>query len=155
MPTVALNNCETTRETRRAAKLRLSKFWGKKDKNKMDPTPENLMALSNYLRQTMSPESAARKPAEEFLRSVENQRGFPLLLLNLLGSEDSNPEMMAVKLAAAINFKNYIKRNWKIVSNLLLEFINLFLKVVKFRPRMRVTKFMETIVKQSNDPLLN
>ena len=88
----------------------------------MDPTPENLMALSNYLRQTMSPESAARKPAEEFLRSVENQRGFPLLLLNLLGSEDSNPEMMAVKLAAAINFKNYIKRNWKIVSNLLLKF---------------------------------
>merc|ERR1719411_1249211 len=65
----------------------------------------------------MSPEATIRKPAESFLIKVETQRGFPLLLLTLLGSEDSNPEMMAVKLAAAINFKNYIKRNWKITED--------------------------------------
>ena len=81
----------------------------------MDATPENLLALSNYLKQTMSPDAAARKPAEDFLRSVEGQRGFPLLLLTLLGSQDSSPETATVKLAAAITFKNYIKRNWKVV----------------------------------------
>lgn len=82
----------------------------------MDPTPENLNALSTYLKQTMSPEAGVRKPAEDFLRSVENQPGFPLLLLTLLGSENNDPETQSIKLAASINFKNYIKRNWKIVS---------------------------------------
>lgn len=82
----------------------------------MDPTPENLAALSNYLKQTMSPDAAMRKPAEDFLRSVEGQKGFPLLLLTLLGSENNDAESQSVKLAASINFKNYIKRNWKIVS---------------------------------------
>ena len=82
----------------------------------MDPTPDNLKTLSNYLKQTMSPDAGIRKPAEEFLRQHECQRGFALLLLTLLGSEDTSPDMMYVKIAAAINFKNYIKRNWKIVS---------------------------------------
>ena len=81
----------------------------------MDATPENLMALSNYLKQTMSLDAAARKPAEDFLRSLEGQRGFPLLLLTLLGSQDSSPDSPTIKLAAAITFKNYIKRNWKVV----------------------------------------
>ena len=84
----------------------------------MDPTPENLQALSTYLKQTMSPETQVRKPAEDFLRSVEGQKGFPLLLLTLLGSDNNDPEAISIKLAAAINFKNYIKRNWKIVSEL-------------------------------------
>ena len=82
----------------------------------MEPTNENLMALSNYLKQTMSPDAATRKPAEQYLETVERNRGFALLLLTLLRSEDNSPEMAAVKLAAAINFKNFVKRNWKIVS---------------------------------------
>ena len=94
----------------------------------MDPTPDNLKALSNYLKQTMSPDAGIRKPAEDFLRQHECQRGFALLLLTLLGSEDTSPDMMYVKIAAAINFKNYIKRNWKIVSKLRS---NCFLKIFK------------------------
>ena len=82
----------------------------------MEATPENLQALSNFLKQTMSPDSKARNQAEDFLRQHEGQRGFALLLLNLLGSDSNDPEMQTVKLAAAINFKNFIKRNWKIVS---------------------------------------
>ena len=82
----------------------------------MDATPENLNALSNYLRQTMSPDAGTRKPAEQFLQQVEVQKGFPILLLTLLDSSDNDPNVLTMKQAAAINFKNYIKRNWKIVS---------------------------------------
>merc|ERR1711962_701181 len=48
---------------------------------------------------------------------MAGQRGFALLLLNLLGSDSNDPEMQTVKLAAAINFKNFIKRNWKITED--------------------------------------
>ena len=40
----------------------------------MDANPENLNALSNYLRQTMSPDASARKPAEQFLQKVEVEK---------------------------------------------------------------------------------
>ena len=84
----------------------------------MDPTPENLQTLSNYLKQTMSPVSKDRNQAEKFLQQHEGNQGFSLLLLNLLGSDSNDPQMQCVKLAAAINFKNFIKRNWKIVSSI-------------------------------------
>ena len=89
----------------------------------MEATPENLQALSNFLKQTMSPDSKARNQAEDFLRQHEGQRGFALLLLNLLGSDSNDPEMQTVKLAAAINFKNFIKRNWKIVSLGVIQYL--------------------------------
>ena len=89
----------------------------------MDPTPENLQTLSNYLKQTMSPVSKDRNQAEKFLQQHEGNQGFSLLLLNLLGSESNDPEMQCVKLAAAINFKNFIKRNWKIVSSIVYVII--------------------------------
>ena len=82
----------------------------------MDPTPENLNQLQELLKQTMNPDSKVRNHAENFLKKFEGERGFALLLLNLLGSDNNTPEIQSVKLAAAINFKNFIKRNWKIVS---------------------------------------
>ena len=75
---------------------------------------ENLQALSNYLQQTMSPDINLRKPAEDFLRSVEDRQGYAMLLLALLGAERQCGN--DIKLAAAIAFKNFIKRNWKVVS---------------------------------------
>lgn len=85
----------------------------------MEPTAENLSALTKYLQQSMSPDAATRKPAEEFLRSVESQRGFGILLLTLLDSPNTHHHgaaraISAVEVAAAVTFKNYIKRNWKI-----------------------------------------
>jgi hypothetical protein len=83
----------------------------------MNASPDNLNQLSNYLRLTTSPDASVRKPAEEFLRNLESQRGFPLLLLTLLDSpNDNNPDTGMIKISAAINFKNFIKRNWKVVS---------------------------------------
>ena len=109
----------------------------------MEATPENLQALSNFLKQTMSPDSKARNQAEDFLRQHEGQRGFALLLLNLLGSDSNDPEMQTVKLAAAINFKNFIKRNWKIVSLPLFSLFCLYLEAFFFKENKK-GKFLRT-----------
>ena len=80
----------------------------------MEVSEENLLALSNYLQQSMSPDMNQRKPAEDFLRSVESQQGFPILVLTLLGPD--RPTDAAIKIAGAIAFKNFIKRNWKVIA---------------------------------------
>ena len=80
----------------------------------MEMNEENLQALTTYLQQTMSPDINLRKPAEDFLKSVEGQHGYAMLLLAMLGTE--RQVAMDIKLAAAIAFKNFIKRNWKVVS---------------------------------------
>lgn len=47
--------------------------------------------------------------AEQFLESVDNNRNFPQLLLMLI---DKNEVDVTIRIAGAIAFKNYIKRNW-------------------------------------------
>lgn len=52
--------------------------------------------------------------AEKFLEGVEVNQNYPLLLLNLV----HKPEIdMTIRIAGAIAFKNYIKRNWPVVSD--------------------------------------
>ena len=80
----------------------------------MELNEENLQALSSYLQQSLSHDANIRKPAEDFLRSIECQRGYAILVLTLLGPERQIAD--AVKIAGAIAFKNFIKRNWKVVS---------------------------------------
>ena len=79
----------------------------------MEINDQNLQAMANYLQQTMSPDREVRKPAEEFLKSVEVQQGYPVLMLTLLSKDGVD---LAIKVAASITFKNFIKRNWKVVS---------------------------------------
>lgn len=50
--------------------------------------------------------------AEKFLESVEGNQNYPLLLLTLLEKSQDN----VIRVCAAVTFKNYIKRNWRIVS---------------------------------------
>lgn len=51
--------------------------------------------------------------AEKFLEGVEVNQNYPMLLLNLV----HKPEVdMTIRIAGAIAFKNYIKRNWPVVS---------------------------------------
>ena len=50
--------------------------------------------------------------AEKFLESVEGNQNYPLLLLTLLEKSQDN----VIKVCASVTFKNYIKRNWRIVS---------------------------------------
>ena len=50
--------------------------------------------------------------AEKFLESVEGNQNYPILLLTLLEKSQDN----VIRVCAAVTFKNYIKRNWRIVS---------------------------------------
>jgi hypothetical protein len=52
-------------------------------------------------------------PAEKFLESVEVNQNYPLLLLHLVEKQDVH---LTIRVAGAVAFKNYIKRNWKVVS---------------------------------------
>ena len=80
----------------------------------MEATPENLQVLVTYLTQTLSEKYEVRKPAEDYLLSVEGTQNYTMLLLRLTESEQVE---MTIRLAAAINFKNVIKRNWRIVED--------------------------------------
>ncbi|RUS27431.1 CAS/CSE protein [Jimgerdemannia flammicorona] len=80
---------------------------------KMEVNEQNLAALSQYLRQTLDPET--QKQAEQFLVSVEGQINYPLLVLKLVTDEKTEPTL---RFAAALLFKNYVKRNWALVSKL-------------------------------------
>ncbi|XP_001606668.1 exportin-2 [Nasonia vitripennis] len=77
----------------------------------MELTDDNLLTLSEYLRHTLSPDVAVRRPAEKFLESVELNQNYPLLLLHLVDKPDVD---ITIRIAGAIAFKNYVKRNWKV-----------------------------------------
>jgi len=80
----------------------------------MEVNPANIQQLAVYLQQTMSPQAEVRKPAEEFLQSVECNLNYPVLLLSLLNQEAGDAN---IKVAGAITFKNYIKRNWAVAED--------------------------------------
>lgn len=79
----------------------------------MEFNPGNLQTLAVYLEQTLSPENSVRKKAEEFLQSVENNQNYPVLVLHVLNKKDCP---LQIRVAAAVTFKNFIKRNWRIVD---------------------------------------
>ncbi len=80
----------------------------------MSAAQDNLQVLANYLTQTLSEKYEVRKPAEDYLISVEGSPNFTMLLLQLSEAEQVD---ITVRLAAAINFKNVVKRNWREVED--------------------------------------
>ncbi|XP_076749811.1 chromosome segregation 1 [Xylocopa sonorina] len=77
----------------------------------MELTDDNLLTLSEYLKHTLSPDVNVRRPAEKFLESVEVNQNYPLLLLHLVDKSEIN---ITIRIAGAVAFKNYVKRNWKV-----------------------------------------
>lgn len=51
--------------------------------------------------------------AEKFLEGVEVNQNYAILLLHLIDKDNVD---MTIRVAAAIAFKNYVKRNWPVVS---------------------------------------
>lgn len=49
------------------------------------------------------------RAAEQSLAQVEVQRNFPLLVIKLIGDQSADPTL---RFAAALFFKNYVKRHW-------------------------------------------
>ncbi|KAK7583970.1 hypothetical protein V9T40_004933 [Parthenolecanium corni] len=77
----------------------------------MEITDQNLVTLSEFLAKTLSPDVAIRKPAEQFLQSLDRNQNYPILLLKVIQKDSFN---MTIRISASVVFKNYIKRNWKI-----------------------------------------
>lgn len=78
----------------------------------MDPTdPQQLASLASLFQQTLNP--AQRKAAEEQLAQLQGQPRFAFLLLALVQSESAST---AIRLAAAIQFKNLCKMRWHMDS---------------------------------------
>ena len=69
----------------------------------------NLLAVSEYLNQTLSPDDAIRRPAEQSLQALQREPGYSLWLLKLI-QEPSLPPYTSQ--AAAIAFKNFVKTYW-------------------------------------------
>ncbi|GCB70322.1 hypothetical protein scyTo_0001247 [Scyliorhinus torazame] len=79
----------------------------------MDLSDANLQSLSEFLKKTLDPDPAIRRPAEKFLESVERNQNYPLLLLTLIEKSQDN----VMKVCSSVTFKNYIKRNWRIIED--------------------------------------
>uniref|UniRef100_A0A8C9SDI2 Exportin-2 n=1 Tax=Scleropages formosus TaxID=113540 RepID=A0A8C9SDI2_SCLFO len=79
----------------------------------MEINDANLQSLTEVLRKTLDPDPTVRRPAEKFLESVEGNQNYPILLLTLLEKSQDN----VIRVCAAVTFKNYIKRNWRIVED--------------------------------------
>ncbi|VEU19364.1 DEKNAAC100433 [Brettanomyces naardenensis] len=67
----------------------------------------DISTLGQLLAKSLQPATA--KEAEVGLKGIEGQQGFPLSLLHLIDSDKTDP---SVRLAAALYFKNLIKRKW-------------------------------------------
>jgi exportin-2 (importin alpha re-exporter) len=80
----------------------------------MEATPENLQIVATYLTHTLSEDFHIRKQAEDYLISVETNQNYAILLLQLADSDEATSH---VRLAASIMFKNFVKRNWRIVED--------------------------------------
>lgn len=79
----------------------------------MEATPATIQALSTYLAHTLSADYQIRKQAEECLVSVENTQNYPMILLQITDSPNIDDH---TRQAASIVFKNFIKRNWRIID---------------------------------------
>ena len=78
---------------------------------------QHSQALCDCLEQTQSIDSNVRKEAEKYLQSVEENQGYSLLLLKVVEEQSSFSNKPVIPLAAAIIFKNFIKRNWRIIED--------------------------------------
>lgn len=78
----------------------------------MELNSDNVQALSNYLQQTLSYDATARRTAEKYLESIESNKNYALLLLMLV---NNSATPMHIRTSAAITFKNFVKRNWRVV----------------------------------------
>ncbi len=78
----------------------------------LDLSQETLHTFAAHLAQTTSPELSVRRPAEEFLAKAETGKNFAVILLRTVAKEDAD---LGVRVAGAIAFKNFVKRNWKVV----------------------------------------
>uniref|UniRef100_A0A0D9UYL1 Importin N-terminal domain-containing protein n=1 Tax=Leersia perrieri TaxID=77586 RepID=A0A0D9UYL1_9ORYZ len=75
----------------------------------MEVAPETLDTLAGWFAQSLSPDAAARRAAEQSLASAACTPGFALALLGLASSPRHD---LQARLAASVYFKNLLRRRW-------------------------------------------
>eukprot|EP00049_Salpingoeca_infusionum_P007297 m.118464 g.118464 ORF g.118464 m.118464 type:complete len:939 (-) comp13655_c0_seq2:4264-7080(-) len=91
----------------------------------MEANEENLQALAHYLQLTFDPTKSVRKEAEEFLQTQESSDGWAQLVLHMVTLETVD---QSLRLAGAIYFKNFVKRQWNSEEPTLSEGDRAFIK---------------------------
>jgi exportin-2 (importin alpha re-exporter) len=76
----------------------------------MEINEQNLTTITNYLQQTMSSDMAVRQQSENMLKSLETTQHFLILLMKLFELPTLD---LQIRMAAAILFKNCIKKHWR------------------------------------------
>lgn len=86
----------------------------------MELNEQNIVTIRGLLINTLSSDNTTLRNAENYLKKVETEPGFVILLLHvistLLASNDSTEK--AIRLSAAVFFKNCIKRCWEVSKDL-------------------------------------
>jgi len=80
----------------------------------MEVTDANLQTLAGYLEKTLLPDPSERRGAEKFLESIEANQNYSILLLHLMDKDDVPSH---IRVSAAIMFKNFVKRNWRVIED--------------------------------------
>lgn len=78
------------------------------------PTMAEVAALANVLVSTLSPDAPTRRQAERELLQAQAHPSFGQLILQL--AQDGT-QQKAIRQAAALNFKNWIKANWAVSTS--------------------------------------
>ena len=90
----------------------------------MEVNAQNIQQLAVYLQQTLSPQNEVRKPAEDFLQSVEANQNYPVLLLHLLQSDGAD-----LNIKVSVQIKKITSKNFNL---LLMLFINGIVLIINF-----------------------
>lgn len=110
----------------------------------------DIQALAEYLGNTLSEKYDIRKPAEEKLMQLEGTPNYGMLLMQIA---DETTLDMRLRLAAAINFKNFIKRNWRIVEDQPTKISSHDREVIKRSIVNYMLKTPESIQRQLSDAI--
>ncbi|XP_038057672.1 exportin-2-like [Patiria miniata] len=80
----------------------------------MELTTQDLYTVASSLQQTLSANITERRAAEAYLESVEARANYSIFLLELLSKDDVDS---TIRISAAVTFKNFVRRNWRVVED--------------------------------------
>ncbi|XP_022090609.1 exportin-2-like [Acanthaster planci] len=80
----------------------------------MELTQQDLHAIASSLQKTLSVNVTERRAAESYLESVEARANYSIFLLELLSKNEMDSDIRA---SAAITFKNFVRRNWRVIED--------------------------------------
>ncbi|XP_033645162.1 exportin-2-like isoform X2 [Asterias rubens] len=116
----------------------------------MEGTPQNLQTLAASLQQTLSANITERRAAESYLESVEGSANYSILLLQLVSKEDID---ITIRISAAITFKNFVRRNWRVVEDVANKINDADRNVVKDQIIELMLRMPEQLQRQLSDSI--